>query len=144
MSPFSGAAASAAKLAGTYVPPRNLALLNIIWDGGELPFGRRTSESFTVRGVRLAMALQVQEATLRAFFDRSDGLPRGIGFLARCLVSLPESTQGLRPFSEAPATWPALEVFNRRIGATLGEVVPNNSTVKSRRELLTVVRALSG
>src|ERR1700680_4903331 len=40
--PFSGAAASAAKLAGTYVPPRNLALLNIIWDGGELPIGRRT------------------------------------------------------------------------------------------------------
>jgi hypothetical protein len=32
--PFSSAAASAAKLAGTYVPPRNLALLNIIWDGG--------------------------------------------------------------------------------------------------------------
>ena len=55
--PFSGAAASAANLAGTYVPPRNLALLNIIWDGGELPIGRRTPESFTVRGVRLTMAL---------------------------------------------------------------------------------------
>lgn len=106
------------------MPPRNLALLNIIWDGGELPIGRRTFESFTVRGVRLTMALQVQEATLRAFFDRSDGLPRGIGFLARCLVSWPESTQGLRPFSGAPATWPALGVFNRCIAATLGAVVP--------------------
>ncbi len=62
---------------------RNLALLNILWDGGVLPIGRRTSESFTVRGVRLTMALQIQEATLRSFFDRSNGLARGTGFLAR-------------------------------------------------------------
>jgi len=94
---------------------RNLSQLNILWDGGALSIGRRTKESFDVRGARLTMALQIQEATLRAFFDKSDGLPRGIGFLARFLVAWPESTQGFRPFTEAPEGWPALAAFHRGI-----------------------------
>jgi hypothetical protein len=48
---------------------RNLALLNVLWDGGTHSVGRRTSESFTVRGARLTVALQVQETTLREFFS---------------------------------------------------------------------------
>ena len=46
---------------------RNLALLNIQWDGGSLSIGRRTSESFELKGTRLTVALQVQERTLREF-----------------------------------------------------------------------------
>ncbi len=98
---------------------RNLALLNILWDGGVLSVGRKSSESFTISGARLTVALQVQEATLRAFFERSGDLARGTGFLARFLIAKPESTQGYRPFSEAPAHWPALEEFNQRIRAIL-------------------------
>ncbi len=103
---------------------RNLALLNVLWDGGNLTIDRRTAESFTVRGARLTVALQVQEATLRTFFDRSGGLARGTGFLARFLVAWPESTQGFRPFTEAPANWPALAAFNRRIAAILEQPAP--------------------
>lgn len=103
---------------------RNLALLNVLWDGGHLTIDRRTAESFTVRGVRLTVALQVQEATLRTFFDRSGGLARGTGFLARFLVAWPESTQGFRPFTEAPANWPALASFNGRIAAILEQFAP--------------------
>ena len=103
---------------------RNLALLNVLWDGGNLTIDRRTAESFTVRGARLTVALQVQEATLRSFFDRSGGLARGTGFLARFLVAWPESTQGFRPFTEAPADWPALVAFNRRIAAILEQPAP--------------------
>lgn len=94
---------------------RNLALLNTLWDGGTHHVGRRTSESFTVRGARLTMGLQIQEATLRSFFDRSGDLARGTGFLARFLVSWPESTQGFRPFTEPPTAWPALDAFHRRL-----------------------------
>ncbi len=94
---------------------RNLATLNQLWDGAELTTERRTSESFTVRGARLTIALQVQEATLRNFFQRSGDLARGTGFLARFLVAWPESTQGTRYFSESPGQWPALEKFNQRI-----------------------------
>jgi putative DNA primase/helicase len=103
---------------------RNLALLNILWDGGVLSIGRRTSESFTVRGARLTVALQVQEPTLREFFARSGTLARGTGFLARFLVAWPESTQGFRPFTEAPANWLHLAAFNRRIAAILEQPAP--------------------
>ncbi|MGB4101443.1 MAG: YfjI family protein [Alphaproteobacteria bacterium] len=103
---------------------RNLALLNILWDGGTLSIGRRTSESFTVQGARLTVGLQIQQSTLRSFFSRSGGLPRGTGFLARMLLSWPVSTQGYRPFTEPPEEWPALAAFNQRIAAILANPAP--------------------
>lgn len=98
---------------------RNLGLLNQLWDGTSITIDRRTSESFVVKGVRLTIALQVQEPTLRGFLDQTGVLARGSGFLARFLVSWPESTQGSRPFTEAPSTWPNLAKFNRRISEIL-------------------------
>lgn len=103
---------------------RNLALLNVLWDGGAHSIGRRTSESFTVRGARLTMGLMVQETTLREYFSKSGGLARGTGFLARFLVAWPESTQGQRPFTEAPANWPHLAAYHRRIAAILNQPAP--------------------
>jgi putative DNA primase/helicase len=70
------------------------------------------------------MALQVQEATIRAFFANTKGLARGTGFLARFLVSWPVSTQGTRNFTEAPANWPALATFNDRLTAILNRQAP--------------------
>jgi len=109
---------------GTDSVMRNLALLNTLWDGGTLKVGRRTSESFTVQGARLTMGLQVQEATLRSFFDRSKGLARGTGFLARFLFSWPESTQGSRLFTEPPDAWPSLMAFHRRLTDLLNTLAP--------------------
>jgi len=103
---------------------RNLALLNTLWDGNDHKVGRRTSESFTVSGARLTIGLQVQEATLRAFLGRDEGLARGTGFFARCLIAWPDSTQGTRTYCEAPPSWPALQVFNRRITAILERAAP--------------------
>lgn len=103
---------------------RNLGLLNVLWDGGTHSVGRRTSESFTVKGARLTVALQIQEPTLRSFFDKSGALARGSGFLARFLVARPESTQGYRPFSDAPANWPHLATFHRRLAEILNQPAP--------------------
>ncbi|WP_434782373.1 DUF3987 domain-containing protein [Ferrovum myxofaciens] len=103
---------------------RNLGLLNQLWDGTSLTIDRRSSESFTVRGARLTVALQVQEQTLREFFTRSGALARGTGFLARFLVAWPESTQGQRPFTDPPANWPHLAAFHRRIATILDQPVP--------------------
>lgn len=103
---------------------RNLGLLNQLWDGTSLTIDRRSTESFTVRGARLTVALQVQEPTLREFFRSTGALARGTGFLARFLVAWPESTQGYRPFTEAPASWPHLETFHRRITAILEQPIP--------------------
>ena len=103
---------------------RNLAMLNQLWDGNPLTIDRRTSESFTVRGARLTIALQVQEPTLREFFAKSGALARGTGFLARFLVAWPESTQGTRHFTEAPESWPHLAKFHRRIDTILEQAAP--------------------
>ena len=103
---------------------RNLATLNQLWYGTSLTIDRRTSESFTVKGARLTIALQVQEPTLREFFSKSGALARGTGFLARFLVAWPASTQGYRPFAEAPAHWPALAVYNQRLAAILSQPEP--------------------
>ncbi|MBK6677230.1 MAG: DUF3987 domain-containing protein [Rhodocyclaceae bacterium] len=107
---------------------RNLGLLNQLWDGKSLTIDRRTSESFTVRGARLTVALQVQEPTLREFFTRSGALARGTGFLARFLVAWPGSTQGMRMIDpdapDGPATWPHLAAFHRRIAAILDQPAP--------------------
>jgi len=103
---------------------RNLGLFNVLWDGGNLTIDRRTMDSFTVKGARLTVALQIQAATLRSFIERTGELARGTGFLARFLIAWPESTQGFRPFSEAPANWPALAAFNRRIAAILEQPAP--------------------
>jgi hypothetical protein len=100
---------------------RNLAMLNQLWDGSSLTIDRKTTDSFTVRGARLTIALQVQETTLKEFFERSGALARGIGFLARFLLSWPESTQGFRPFTEAPENWPNLAAFNHRLTEILNE-----------------------
>jgi len=94
---------------------RNLGLLNVLWDGSTHRITRRTSEPIEIRGLRLTMALQTQEQTLKEFFTKTNGLARGIGFLARFLVTFPDSTQGTRMFSEPPSAWPKLAKFHGRI-----------------------------
>jgi len=105
---------------------RNLSLLNVLWDGGEFSSDRRSTESFTVSGARFSMALQIQEVTLREFFSKSGALARGNGFLARFLLAWPQSTQGMRPFTEAPTNWPNLGAFNQRIASLLAMPAPLN------------------
>lgn len=117
---------------------RNLATLNQLWDGASLKIDRKTSESFTVRGARLTVALQVQTETLNSFFEKSGALARGTGFLARFLVSWPESTQGHRLFTEAPEHWPQLAAFNRRITEILNISAPISEDGALTPQMLTL------
>lgn len=98
---------------------RNLAQLNVLWDGGTLPIDRRTSESFSLHGARLTMGLAAQPDTARAFLEATKGLARGTGFTARFLVAWPESTQGTRVYREPPKDWPALSAFRQRLSHLL-------------------------
>lgn len=100
---------------------RNLALLNMLWDGGTIAIDRRSKPSFRLRGRRLTFGLMVQPEALRGFLERAGTLPRGTGFLARFLVAWPESTQGRRHYRQAPSVLPAVERFSRRIRALLDE-----------------------
>lgn len=115
---------------------RNLAQLNTLWDGGTLDIGRKTSESFTLRGGRLTLGLMVQPETIRSFFESSGTLARGTGFLARFLFTWPASTQGTRMYREEPKAWPALTRFERRLGSILRQTPP--LTDDGRLDLVTL------
>ena len=106
---------------------RNLGLLNILWDGGTLKIGRKTSETFAVEGVRLTMGLQVQGATILGFVGSTGELARGTGFFARFLVANPNSTQGTRFYTEPPADYPSLTIYQNRISAILDMPLPFDS-----------------
>jgi putative DNA primase/helicase len=103
---------------------RNLSLLNQLWDGTPIYIDRRSNDSFMLSGVRLTVALQVQEPTLKEFFKGSGTLARGTGFLSRFLLACPESTQGQRRFTEPPEHWPSIEQFNRRLLEILNQSAP--------------------
>lgn len=94
---------------------RNLALLNMLWDGGEIAVDRRSKPSFRLCDRRLTFGLMVQPEALRGFLERAGTLPRGSGFIARFLIAWPESTQGTRSYRPAPASMPGVERFDLRI-----------------------------
>ena len=103
---------------------RNLSQLNVLWDGGELHYGRVTRESVVLRDARLTVALQIQPQTFQEFLSKNGTLARGNGFLARFLLACPESTQGFRPITDPPKDWPALNAFRRRISEILSVKLP--------------------
>lgn len=98
---------------------RNLAVLNVLWDGGSHTVDRRSSESFAVRNARLTMTLQVQKEVFVEFMRKAGGLARSSGFLARFLVAWPESTQGYRPYKRQDAAMLRLDRFHARITQVL-------------------------
>ena len=114
---FGGHAMGADKALG------NLSLLNVLWDGGEHSVGRKTSQSFTLRGARLTCGLQVQEAALLGFIERVGPLARGTGFFARFLIARPQSTQGTRIYRE-PGPMPRLQAYCGRLRQMLEPPVP--------------------
>ena len=103
---------------------RNLALLNVLWDGRPHEIGRRRSDSFVLRSARFTLGLMVQEPTLRSFFSEGGALARGIGFFARFLIAWPASTQGQRRYCEPPTDWPRLGAFRRRLRQILDTPAP--------------------
>ncbi|WP_269530735.1 YfjI family protein [Chitinimonas sp. BJYL2] len=79
---------------------RNLGLLNELWDGQTLRQNRKTSAPIHIERPRLTTSLMIQPAVLQKYLQSSGKQARGSGFLARFLVTHPESMMGYR--QEAP------------------------------------------
>ncbi len=101
-----------------------LAALNRLWDGGAIRHDRKQAQSVHLEGRRLTVSLMVQPAVLGELFERSGGLTRGSGFLARYLVAAPSSTMGTRFYQPPPRGMPALAEFHRRVRALLDSSLP--------------------
>ena len=93
----------------------DLGLLNKAWGSADIHVDRRSSECFTLKDARVTISWMVQEPVFTRYLERKGDQARGIGFLARCLVSRPESTQGSRFISALPATFESLPKFYRRV-----------------------------
>lgn len=113
---------------GSETITRNLAVLNVFWEGGEHRVGRRTTESFIARNARLTMGLQVQKSVFIEFMRKAGNLARGSGFLARFLVSEPASTQGTRMYRPPNQNMAKLAAFNRRITQILNTPLTYDET----------------
>lgn len=99
----------------------NIGLLNKLWDGDPVLHDRhRSSDNYFVHNGRMTISLMSQQKTLREFLEKQGGLARDNGFLARCLVCFPQSTQGSRFINPNQVTQqaelrPKLEEFNKII-----------------------------
>lgn len=92
----------------------DIGLLNKLWGGQDISVDRR-SESFTLESPRATINWMVQPATFSEYMERKGESIRGIGFLARCLVSYPLSTQGWRFIDFEDGELPAVEAFGQRV-----------------------------
>ena len=100
-----------------------LAMANVLWDGAPYSVTRRQSESYFLDMVRFTMGIAVQHDAVKAFHERTGGISRGIGFLARFLIACPELTAGTREWRE-PITMPNLGSFRARIKELLTKAPP--------------------
>lgn len=107
----------------------NLPMLNKLWDGQDITVDRRHTGSTTLKNARLTVALMVQDGILRQYLERRGDEARSSGFLARCLVSHPQSTQGFRPIYHLTESWPHLLRYQVR----LKDILLHNSQVTADR-----------
>jgi putative DNA primase/helicase len=116
---------------------RTLSQFNLLWDGKPLKATRQgLAQSLEVDNPRLTIGVMIQEEALREFQNKSGTLARGNGFFARCLLSMPDSTQGSRTFSKAPDSWRAVSEFNRQIKTILNRPAPLDESGNLRPVLM--------
>lgn len=115
----------------------DLGLLNKLWNGSDISVDRR-HETLSIKSPRCTISWMVQPQVFRRFMDRKGEDARGIGFLARCLLSYPVSTQGTRFLRNQP-DFVAIPVFGNRVMELLNEQVnffgSNSSELVGRVEL---------
>ena len=90
-----------------------IAFINSAW-GNERQVIDRSGEGQTkLDNVALSVSLAVQPAVIEKFLNKNDGMARGIGFIARSLLTCPVSTQGERLYRESPDSMPAVDALNQ-------------------------------
>ena len=91
-----------------------LAFLNKAWDAEPQSMTRKQAESTYLEFYRLSCLISSQRETIQEWLSKNAGLAEGMGFLARFLVCIPESTIGFRFYKQAPEFTPKLDKFNEQ------------------------------
>ena len=89
-----------------------LAFLNKAWDAEPQSMTRKQAVSTYLDNYRLSCLISSQRETIQEWLSKNTGLAEGMGFLARFLICVPESTIGFRVYKQAPEATPKLDKFN--------------------------------
>jgi len=96
---------------------RNHYLLNNSWGGASISVERKSCDPLYVDDPRLSIGIMIQPSVLEEQFRKNGNQLRGNGFLARTLISFPESTQGTR-FNQG-SSWEHLPLLQARFAEIL-------------------------
>lgn len=89
-----------------------LSLFNKLWDGDPLSIDRANAEALEISGARMTASLMAQPGVIGDFLSRGKNEARKTGYLARCLICYPESTQGTRLSGNTEASTEHLSIFH--------------------------------
>jgi hypothetical protein len=101
-----------------------LTLLNRLWDANDFDRQRVTRQCATIRGRRFTVSLMLQPSALSALISTGNGIARGVGALARCLIAWPTSTIGTRAYRPGDLNAPELRAYDARMRALLDSPLP--------------------
>ena len=88
-----------------------LAFLNKAWDAEAQFMTRKQAVRTYLDYYRLSCLISSQRETIQEWLSKNAGLAEGMGFLARFLICVPESTIGSRVYKQAPEATPKLDRF---------------------------------
>ena len=88
-----------------------LAFMNKAWDAEPQSMTRKQAVSTYLDNYRLSCLISSQRETVQEWLSKNAGLAEGMGFLARFLICVPESTIGFRLYKQAPEVTPKLDRF---------------------------------
>lgn len=115
----------------------SLETFNTLWDGGTASLHRKDAEPVQVSGANLTVSLMAQPEVMKNFLRNKGSAARGNGFLARCLICYPTSSQGTR-FKQTtlkPLT-PKLDAFRERMRDLLRSTVDDEGRLIGKPEPL--------
>jgi|TARA_R110000824_G_scaffold87309_10_gene215408 hypothetical protein len=92
-----------------------LSALMSSWSGMPIKVERRTTESFSLHGQRMAFLLSIQPGPFQEYRDRKSDLAKAAGLWARTLVCGPISTIGYRETVPNEDTGPEPDEYLKRI-----------------------------
>lgn len=95
-----------------------LSTFDSLWSGETVDSRRKTVQSYDTEGARLSIGIFVQPKVFFDFCEKND-IARHVGFLGRCLIAYPQSTQGTRLYKSLPQALPKLERLHGKISALL-------------------------
>ncbi|HAK9881612.1 YfjI family protein [Escherichia coli] len=108
-----------------------LPFINKMWDGSTFSVERKSTSERLIKDARLTLSLMVQPDIFKDYLERKGDIAKGVGFLARCLICQPNSTQGQRTINNSAFSSEHLPMFHNRLIKIVNEGI-NRHNEKER------------